>query len=347
MAAATSGGLSGSLLFAAYDHGAKNMLRPVFRRALAEGCSARFVDLEEAIAADDDGWVEGVLAVGVPQVLVVGLSGNRCEWSLVAACKRAGAGTAMLAEIGPGKRFDGIVTESYPDSLLVSNDAFAAELAARGCGSSQIRVVGNCHLQQLAARDDFGDESSLRSLLRVDPQKPILSFFGAKDAQTLQALEALRGLLLESIETWALVVRPHPHMDGSLQEALAQACSAWPGVHFAAVSSVETPDLLRHSVASFTMGSTVSAESIVMGTPSAFFQAGWSYQAYDGFFANLVSIPRIRGRDDLLEFLGDGDLRGMASMMDRDIEVWDGALQRIWEVLMALPSGRLALDRSS
>ena len=306
------------------------MLRPIYQRALDEGVHVRLAELEGVVANGGE-WVDGLLH-DPPTTLITGLSSNRCEWALIAAGKKVGCATAMIVEIGPGTRFAGVDGDDYPDVMMVTNQSFAAELADRGC--SRVEVVGNCHLEALARSYPCRDD--LRVWLGIDPEIPLLSFFGAKDDQTMAALASLRQLLHEEVAEWALAVRPHPHMPAAGQRALAVVCAEWPRVHYAPVTGITTSELLHHSLASLTMGSTVSAESIVLGTPSAFFQLGWAYELYEQFFTNLSAIPRIRSRGDLLTFLNSGDLRGLPCDFARDVEPWDGALERSWTTIRSL-----------
>ena len=50
------------------------------------------------------------------------------------------------------------------------------------------------------------------------------------------------------------------------------------------------------------MGSTVGAESICLGTAAAYFEIGWDYSKIEAIM-HVIDVPRIRDNNDLLDFL--------------------------------------------
>jgi hypothetical protein len=273
---------------------------------------------------------------GEPELLIVGCSGNPYEWSLVEACRCRGGRTAMYVEIGLGRRFKDVNPSSYPDIFLVSNAHCGAELVGLGIERVQVRLVGSCYIEELARRVEFRDESEIRSELNVASSTRMVSFFTNRDMASSKVLETLLRFLDDAPNQQELVVRPHPHMPVEYQAELEAVCSRWSYAHCDSNSSVDTPSLLFYSTVSFTMGSTVSAESLAIGTPSAFFQIGWDYGVYEAFYSNLETIPRIRDRRDFLKFLETDRLAGSSPILEFEFERWDGALDRSWKEIEIL-----------
>ena len=96
-----------------------------------------------------------------------------------------------------------------------------------------------------------------------------------------------------------------------------------------------TPSLLAASRLSLSMASTVSLESLVIGTPSAFYQIGWDYAEMDALYSNVDTIPRIRTREELEKFV-DRLLSNDKQSLDQNIEVHRGALARSWKAILEL-----------
>ena len=69
----------------------------------------------------------------------------------------------------------------------------------------------------------------------------------------------------------AIVVRPHPH--AAQKHWPESACRQFGFVHLPG-EPIERADLRSASRFSLSMASTVSLESIVLGTPTAFYQTG-------------------------------------------------------------------------
>ena len=83
------------------------------------------------------------------------------------------------------------------------------------------------------------------------------------------------------------------------------------------------------------MGSAVSLESLVVGTPSAFYQIDWSYAALDELYQNLETIPRIRNTKELSLFVSSV-LKDELTAANMDAQQHAGAITRSWEVLSEL-----------
>ncbi len=145
----------------------------------------------------------------------------------------------------------------------------------------------------------------------------------------LGGLERLHVMLRESaLKDRAIVVRPHPRFRGQ-EEWHAHE------VRWDRNAEVDTPTLLAASICSMTFGSTVSAESWAVGTPSAFFQIGWAYEELDALYRNLVDVPRIRTTGQFHDFMAavvDGKWKGHAKSIERSL----GATASGWRVLEEL-----------
>ena len=90
---------------------------------------------------------------------------------------------------------------------------------------------------------------------------------------------------------------------------------------------VETHLLIMNSLFTLSLTSTTSVESLLLGTPSAFYQLDWDYKDVDNLYNNLDSIPRIRSVIDLENFVNDV-LNNNFSFKTTKLENWDGALKR-------------------
>ena len=98
---------------------------------------------------------------------------------------------------------------------------------------------------------------------------------------------------------------------------------------------LNTPSLLAASRVSFSMASIVSLESIVIGTPSAFYQISWDYEDLDNLYSNVNSIPRVRTREELDLFI-DRLLANDKLSMSENVEFQKGALARTWKAIREL-----------
>jgi hypothetical protein len=83
------------------------------------------------------------------------------------------------------------------------------------------------------------------------------------------------------------------------------------------------------------MASTVTLESLVLGTPSAFFQVGWDFNELNHLYRNLVDVVRIRTENQLNEFVASA-IRREGPTLIGNVENHKGALARTWRVVEAL-----------
>jgi hypothetical protein len=93
--------------------------------------------------------------------------------------------------------------------------------------------------------------------------------------------------------------------------------------------------LLAASRVSFSMASLVSLESLVIGTPSAFYQIGWDYENLNNMYNNVMSVPRVRTKEELGFFI-DRLLESDRTAMSENIEFQKGALARSWKAILEL-----------
>ena len=94
-------------------------------------------------------------------------------------------------------------------------------------------------------------------------------------------------------------------------------------------------NLLFYSKLSFSMASTVSLESIVLGVPSAFYQYGWDYADSDEIYKNILDIIRIRDKNGMNNFVSRSLQREqiLLSVSSKKLENNNGALERSWFVI--------------
>jgi len=86
------------------------------------------------------------------------------------------------------------------------------------------------------------------------------------------------------------------------------------------------------------MASTVTLESLVLGTPSAFFQVGWDFNDLNQLYLNLVDVQRIRTDEQMHEFVASV-ARKDGSALTGNVENYRGALARTWKVVEELMAG--------
>ena len=83
------------------------------------------------------------------------------------------------------------------------------------------------------------------------------------------------------------------------------------------------------------MASTVTLESLVLGKPSAFYQIGWDFREFDGIARNNERVQKIRSPEELTVFVATA-LDQPGALIPNDVENYQGALRRIWDVISDL-----------
>ena len=166
----------------------------------------------------------------------------------------------------------------------------------------------------------------------------VISFFSSPVTQdVVDAVVSLAELLPKvDIDVPAVIVRPHPrtrHM-----EVLELTCQPLPFIHFDGDSTISNRALLSASLFSLSMASTVTLESLVLGTPSAFFQVGWDFGYLNHLYLNLVDVERIRTEEQLHKFVAAVTRKESPSLIG-NVENHRGALARTWTVVEELIAG--------
>jgi hypothetical protein len=318
------------ILFVAHDPGAKNHIIPLHRYAVERGYKARFIDLAGEQATDEKSGIAETLKADHVALVVAGCSANGAEWEWIRAARCSGVHSTMMIDIGVGDKLEDVDPAQAPDRFLVTNEHCVRELAERGFPAERACVTGSPHLEHLAAAEGLRLRSAeVKRFYGVDSQRPLVSVFLPSDGAPPEGLDRLHSLLEESLlKDWAMIIRPHPRYCGQMSWEV-------PGVMWDRERTFDTPPLLAASVCSMTFGSTVSAESWAIGTPSAFFQIGWDYHELDFLYRNLAEIPRIRSTQQFHAFMASvvrEEWRGRTFLVERFL----GATASGWEVLEEL-----------
>lgn len=321
------------ILFAAHDPGAKNHIRPLYKHVSSLGYTTNFIDLSAMDDASDERWATSVVSDPSAQLLVCGCSVNQSEWVLLRVAKRLGIQSVVFVEIGVGERLDQIEVGDFPDRFLVTNQACAGELVELGVHPENVFVTGSTHLELLSMHGVEINDAGVRAHYHLSPDGLVVSFFSSTNQTALKALSHSVSLLAAAkVRKLALVVRPHPRCTELQMARLEQVCRETDFAHFDPRHCIDTPSLLASSAFSLTMGSTVSLESIVLGTPSAFFQIGWDYVQTERIFRNVPFVQRVRNGEDFRRFAVDA-MEGRFADPCANIENHKDALERSWEAI--------------
>jgi hypothetical protein len=323
------------IVFVAHDPGAKNHIRPIYEHALAVGEAAQFVDLASRTDLLDERQASALLLTIRPRGLISGCSMNQSEWPWIRASKTLGIPTAMKIDFGVGRRLEGISQEDFPNRFLVTNNGCGRELTERGAAPDSVKMTGSVHLERVSETKPEESENHVHRLYRLKVGINIVPFFCAADAlESAKALVALATFLpTPTLDSFAVIVRPHPR-SSSLQE-VKSAIRQFKFLHLDARNRVSTSALLLASRFSFSMGSTVSLESLVLGVPSAFLQLGWDYKELNLLYRQVFEVPRIRSADDLQQFVAKAMEAG-SKATPGNLENNVGALARAWRVIRDL-----------
>jgi hypothetical protein len=325
------------ILFVAHDPGATNHVTPVFAHAVRLGEQARFIDLAAGCRPQEVSEITAVLCDGPVSLLVTGCSENKAEWPWVKAARRLGIRTAMIVDVGVGGGMMGVHTADFPDRFLVTGENCAEELRELGCPSDRVNVTGSTHLEVLSMRGGLEEvRRTVKNRYGLDSGRSLVSFFLSSCDAEVGVVSHLHSLLASScLHKWLLVIRPHPRNSRPQVAAWEQACQGLKDVRLDMERAVDTPSLLVGSVMSLAMASSISAESLVLGTPSAFFQIGWDYRGLDRLYRNLDFVPRLRTEEQVHRFVAMV-VRGQFNGRLGNLESHTGATARGWQVLCEL-----------
>lgn len=326
------------LLFAAHDPGAKNNIRPVYEHALSLGHQAQLIDLAINRGPMEQANARKLIGGGEITAAILGCSSNQGEWPLIRACKERGVPTGMVVDIGTLTKIDSMTPDDFPSRFMVSNKSCYEEVVQLGADPASVGVTGDCHLEILSNQVGPDESETVRNHYGLAGDVSVISFFGSPITQDIvDAVVSLAELLPKiDIDVPAVVVRPHPrtrHM-----EVLELTCLPLPSIHFDGDSTISNRALLLASVFSLSMASTVTLESLVLGTPSAFFQVGWDFNDLNHLYRNLVDVERIRTEEQLHEFVA-AVARKEGPALTGNVEDHRGALARTWTVVEELMAG--------
>ena len=120
--------------------------------------------------------------------------------------------------------------------------------------------------------------STLESYYNLKPYTSLIPFFCYPDTEkSINAIESIARTILDTeVDNPILIIRPHPR--STKKFLLEKICLQFEHLRYDEGEEFNNGNLLFYSKLSFSMVSTVSLESIVMGVPSAFYQYDWDYQ---------------------------------------------------------------------
>ena len=327
------------IVFVAHDPGAKNHLRPIYEHALTVGEAAQFIDLAPHPELRDEKQASVLLSANRPSALISGCSMNQSEWPFIRACNTLGIPAAMTIDFGVGRRLEGISKEDFPTRFLVTNSGCGRELVERGAASESVLLAGSAHLERVSKAEPIESDRPVHRIYGFRRGINIVPFFCTADAAaSAKALVALAALLPTlALDPFAVIVRPHPR-SVSLKD-LESEIQRSRFLHLDDQNRVSTTELLLASRFSFSMVSTVSLESLVLGIPSAFFQLGWDYEGPDLLYRHVREVPRIRNANELKKFVGRAMDEGI-NANPGNLENHVGALERAWRVIGEMQHSR-------
>ena len=320
-----------------------------------------------------------------PVLLFTGNSVAPIEYNLIAAAKARGIQTVTLVEFGPGnlRSTRAVAPTQWPNKFLVTNRATQKELAEMTHSTpEEVELVGSSHFEKLVLEGEGLRRQREAFQRRFDasakcsePCEPpahatvrrVAYFSGNPElADHLEILSALLRLLTDwmvahatdSPVVFRVVVRLHPRTRPETVLLLEEACSsafkgflgAWATMEMPplATGALANQELLAASDFALSMSSTVSLESVCVGTPAAFMLVGHTAthqkeaEAHlDSVFGDLPAVPRIVTDDDMRTFIGDAlsqSEQALATMASAraSLESNSGALARTLSVLERL-----------
>jgi len=325
------------LLFAAHDPGARNHIRPIYDHAKSLGEKVEFVDLS-AGKLDDDQALALVHRLQ-PELLISGCSTNRAEWPLLRASKGLGIKTVAVVDIVAEGKLDLVPPADFPDRFLVTNQHCREEITGYRASPETIIVTGSAYIESVSKRKRRRSEFEAGGLYGISHNANLVSFFCCPNTESsIEAVVSLATVLPKtSLSRPVVVVRPHPRAPH--KETLQAVCGRFDHVHFDPGDQIGRHELLGACRFSFSMASTVSLESLVLGTPSAFYQIGWDFREFDRTSRNNDRVQKIRSYEELRGFVATA-MDQPGALIPDDIENYQGALRRIWDVISDLRAKR-------
>jgi len=323
------------ILFAAHDPGAKNHISPIYEQALTAGEASEFIDLASSPELMDDRKASRLVRALRPELFIAGCSANQAEWGLIRACTGEGVKSAVMLDIGVGRKLDDISYIEFPDRFMVTNRGCVEELIGCGACRDNVVVTGSAHLETLSDRKIGMASDQIKRWYGIEDDSNIVPFFTSPNTDdSIDALNSLTSVIPKTpLSHPTLVIRPHPRT--AQMERLEDACRQLQHVHYDPGDQIHRYDLLRASSFSLAMSSTVSLESLVLGTPSAFYQIGWDFNQLDRMYRNVEAVSRLRNPAQLDEFVKSVMDEEFVFVLD-DTEFSNGASDRIWQVISDL-----------
>jgi hypothetical protein len=335
-------------IFAAHDPGAKNHIRPIYLHALEAGEKATWIDLSTRSELMKWDHAHEYVVDNSIEILVTGSSicvkgggidhyqlPPNCEKPLIRACKNKKIPCISVVDLGIQGKFDKANFQEIPDRFLVTNSGCVSELLDLGVDYDSIVLTGSAHLETYANTKLKSGDVNVKRIYGLSRARNLISFFcGPDTAQSIEAVNSISSLLLETqLTDFTIVVRPHPRMP--LKSLLEEQVRKFGHVLYDEGGEPDTLLLLAASRVSFSMASLVSLESLVIGTPSAFYQIGWDYENLNNMYNNVMSVPRVRTKEELGFFI-DRLLESDRTAMSENIEFQKGALARSWKAILEL-----------
>lgn len=336
------------LIFAAHDPGSKNHVWPIYLHALELGKNAEFIDLSFRNELMEWNHASDFVDNNSIQMLVTGCS--TCakgggidryhlppngEWPLIRACKKNNIRCISIIDHSIKGKLDNVNPRDYPNRFLVTNSGCVNELLSLGIKSASIILTGSTHLESCANTVFNSDDLDVVGFYGLGLNTNLISFFCSSDTfYSIEAVTSVSNLLPKTkLRDLTIVVRPHPR--DPQKHLLDKQARKLDHILYDDREELSTASLLAASQLSLSMASTVSLESLLIGTPSAFYQIGWDYSELDILYCNLNMIPRIRTREDLEKFV-ERLLSSDEQSMDENLEIHRGALARSWNTIVEL-----------
>ena len=299
------------------------------------GEEAHFINLMKEKECQDSKIILEIINQFNPNLIISGLSTLQQEWPFIYNSKLLGIPTIAVLDIGVGCKFKNIDPSQFPDQFLVTNSLSKNELINLGAKPSNISIAGSTFLESLTKLRPKLKFSTLDSYYKLKPYTSLIPFFCYPDTEkSIKAIESIARIILDAqVDNPILIIRPHPR---SIKKFLLEKiCLQFEHLRYDEGEAFNNENLLFYSKLSFSMVSTVSLESMVMGVPSAFYQYGWDYADSDEKYKNILDVIRIRDKKGMNNFVSRSLQRGnkLLSVSSRKLENNDGALERSWFVV--------------
>ena len=320
--------------FFGHDPGAKNHIRPIFEHLLSLDYSAIFFDLSKdhnkTFIVNSIKELSNLNEI----YIITGLSVNKQELYYFENLSFKKFKKILVVEIAIGSKLGKDFNLSIPDYYFVTNQKSFDELVNLGIKKNKISITGSTHCEKLYHQKK--KKIFLNDIYNIpDCKHEIISLFGnpSFDLTEKGLLSFFRKIeFIDNINLW-FVVRPHPRMPNKIK--LKDILFDINNLTIDDEYKVETHLLIMNSLFTLSLTSTTSVESLLLGTPSAFYQLDWDYKDIDNLYINLDPIPRIRSVLDLENFVNDV-LNNNFSFNTTKMENWDGALKRSITSIMSI-----------